>query len=98
MEAFALGRAVVSTTIAGIPELVVPEENGWLVPAGNVAEFVAAMRAVIDAPPERLDEMGRCGQRRVRQSHLASTEALNLLALLEDSLGLSSNDHRPVTQ
>jgi glycosyltransferase involved in cell wall biosynthesis len=97
MEAFALGRAVVSTTIAGIPELVVPEENGWLVPAGNVAELVAAMRAVIDAPPERLDEMGRCGQSRVRQSHLAPTEALNLLERLEDYLGLASDDHRPVT-
>lgn len=98
MEAFALGRAVVSTTIAGIPELVVPKENGWLVPAGNVAELAVAMRAVIDAPPEQLDEMGRCGQKRVRQSHLASTEAMNLLALLEDHLGPTSDDHRPVTQ
>ena len=98
MEAFALGRAVVSTTIAGIPELVVPKENGWLVPAGNVAELAVAMRAVIDAPPEQLDEMGRCGQKRVRQSYLASTEAMNLLALLEDHLGPTSDDHRPVTQ
>lgn len=98
MEAFALGRAVVSTTIAGIPELVVPKENGWLVPAGNVAELAVAMRAVIDAPPEQLDEMGRCGQKRVRQSHLASTEAIKLLALLENHLGPTSDDHRPVTQ
>ena len=35
MEAFALGRPVISTYIAGIPELV-DREPGWLVPAGDV--------------------------------------------------------------
>jgi len=98
MEAFALGRAVVSTTIAGIPELVVPEENGWLVPAGNVAQLAAAMRAVLDAPPEQLDRMGRCGQKRVRRDHLASTEVRNLLELFGRYLSPTSDDDRPVTQ
>ena len=37
MEALALGRPVVSTYIAGIPELVQHGESGWLVPAGSVA-------------------------------------------------------------
>src|ERR1019366_4076899 len=36
MEAYALGRPVLSTFIAGIPELVTPGHNGWLVPAGSV--------------------------------------------------------------
>ncbi|HXI87140.1 MAG TPA: glycosyltransferase, partial [Parvularculaceae bacterium] len=35
MEAFSLARPVISTYIAGIPELVVPGQNGWLVPAGD---------------------------------------------------------------
>jgi len=34
MEAMALQRPVLSTYVAGIPELVVPGENGWLIPAG----------------------------------------------------------------
>ena len=35
-EAFALGRPVISTYIAGTPELVEPGTSGWLVPAGSV--------------------------------------------------------------
>ena len=34
MEAMALRRPVLTTYVAGIPELVRPGENGWLVPAG----------------------------------------------------------------
>ena len=36
MEAMALRRPVISTFVAGIPELVRPGEHGWLVPAGDV--------------------------------------------------------------
>src|SRR5690348_8438632 len=35
MEAMALGRPVISTFVAGIPELVHTGEHGWLVPAGD---------------------------------------------------------------
>ena len=43
MEALAQGRPVISTYIAGIPELVEPGVNGWLVPAGAVEPLVDAM-------------------------------------------------------
>jgi glycosyltransferase involved in cell wall biosynthesis len=36
MEAMALRRPVLSTYVAGIPELVIPGENGWLFPAGSI--------------------------------------------------------------
>ena len=36
MEAMALRRPVITTYVAGIPELVRDGENGWLVPAGDV--------------------------------------------------------------
>ena len=36
MEAMALRRPVISTYVAGIPELIHPGEHGWLVPAGDV--------------------------------------------------------------
>jgi len=69
MEAMAMGRPVISTFIAGIPELVKPGVNGWLVPAGSVPALVDAMAEVLGAPPERLAEMGRRGQAAVRDAH-----------------------------
>ncbi len=82
MEALALGRPVISTFVAGIPELVVPGENGWLVPAGDAAALARAMEAALEAPIERLDAMGRAGARRVREQHLLQTEVAKLDALL----------------
>jgi colanic acid/amylovoran biosynthesis glycosyltransferase len=69
MEAFALGRPVVSTFVAGIPELVEPGKSGWLVPAGSVERLTDALREVIEAPVERLEAMGRVGRARVIERH-----------------------------
>ncbi|MEM1098770.1 MAG: glycosyltransferase family 4 protein [Planctomycetota bacterium] len=77
MEALAMGRPVVSTYIAGIPELV-DDGCGWLVPAGDIDRLTDALRACLSAPPETLDAMGREGARRVRERHHAETEAKTL--------------------
>src|ERR1700722_1112026 len=78
MEALALGRPVVSTYIAGIPELVENGVNGFLVPAGDVTALADAMAAVLAAAPDALTHMGALGCRRVRQQHDASIEAAKL--------------------
>jgi colanic acid/amylovoran biosynthesis glycosyltransferase len=44
MEALALGRTVISTYVAGIPELVESGVNGWLVVAGSVKDLAGAMK------------------------------------------------------
>jgi glycosyltransferase involved in cell wall biosynthesis len=75
MEALALGRPVISTFVAGIPELVAPGESGWLVPAGDVHALAAAMRAALEAPPDMLEQLGRKGAERVRARHDARREA-----------------------
>jgi glycosyltransferase involved in cell wall biosynthesis len=82
MEALAMQRPVVATWVAGVPELVIPGANGWLVPAGNVDELAAAIRAALAEPPQRLDSMGRSGANRVRERHDSRTEAAVLAALL----------------
>lgn len=80
MEALALGKPVVATSIAGIPELVDPA-NGWLVPAGSVDDLAQAIKALLDASPARLMEMGREGQDRVRRMHDPDTNARQLAEL-----------------
>jgi len=69
MEAFALGRPVISTYIAGIPELVEPGVSGWLVPAGSVDQLANAMREALEAPLDRLEQMGRAGRAAVLRWH-----------------------------
>jgi glycosyltransferase involved in cell wall biosynthesis len=75
MEALALGRPVVSTYVAGIPELVENGVNGWLVPAGSADALTAALREVLEAPVARLTEMGRAGAGRVAAMHDARQES-----------------------
>lgn len=86
MESLALGRPVVTTAIAGIPELVEPGVTGWLIPAGSVEHLVDAMRAALTAPPSEMDRMGSAGAARVARQHDASTEAAHLVALFEEAI------------
>jgi glycosyltransferase involved in cell wall biosynthesis len=83
MEALALRRPVISTYVAGIPELVRPGETGWLVPAGDVDELVAAMIQMLDAPLDQLERMGQAGAARVARDHDIRTEVGKLLDLIE---------------
>ena len=80
MEALALHRPVISTCVAGIPELVTPD-CGWLVPAGSVDALADAMREVLRTPAEVLNQMGEAGARRVAEMHNAENEARKLAEL-----------------
>jgi len=82
MEAFAVGRPVISTYVAGIPELVRPGENGWLVPAGNVDELVEALDEALQAPTWRLAEMVASGRDMVYRKHRTVTEGDRLERIL----------------
>lgn len=92
MEALALGRPAITTGVAGIPELVRPGENGWLVPPGSVEALVDAMTEAFDAIDEEIATMGRAGAARVRRNHDAATEAHRLALLFS---GRSSRQQRP---
>jgi len=48
MEAMASGKAVVSTAIGGIPDLVDHGETGVLAAPGDAGSLAAAMRTLID--------------------------------------------------
>lgn len=82
MEALALGRPVISTFIAGIPELVQTGATGWLVQASNVSDLADAMRAALAADPQELARLGTTGRALVVERHSADTEAGKLLALM----------------
>lgn len=86
MEAMAMRRPVVSTYIAGIPELVEDGVTGWLVPAGSVEALSKAMQSLLSASVGELQVMGDAGHDRVRKLHSADTEAAKLACLFRESM------------
>jgi glycosyltransferase involved in cell wall biosynthesis len=65
-EAMATGKPVVSTTVAGIPELVANGETGLLVPPRDVRGLADAMEHLADNENLRGD-FGRAGRLRIEQ-------------------------------
>ena len=83
MEALALSRPVVSTYVAGIPELVEPGICGYLVPPGSVEALTEAMDKILALPISTLEQMGKTGAQRVAQNHDITKEAQKLAALFQ---------------
>ena len=81
MEAMAVRRPVLSTYVAGIPELVIQGENGWLFPAGSVEALVEALEECLKTPTADLNKMGEAGFALARQRHCSDTEAKKLADL-----------------
>ena len=81
MEALALQRPVISTYVAGIPELVAPGECGWLTPAGDVDAIANALIQAMEKSQIELAEMGRKGRQAVMAFHDIDQEAGKLSSL-----------------
>jgi glycosyltransferase involved in cell wall biosynthesis len=68
-EALACGTPVIASAVGGIPEVVVPERTGWLVPPGDARALERAMTEAL-ADGGGLDAM-RAQARRVAEERLA---------------------------
>lgn len=84
MEAMALRRPVLTTYIAGIPELVELGRNGWLFPAGSIDALTAAMEDCVSKPVGALREMGEAAHLRVLERHSIDIEAAKLARMFRD--------------
>jgi len=86
MESLALSRPVLTTYIAGIPELIQRNRSGWLVPAGSVEELAIAMRQILSLPLDKIAEMGKIGAEMVIKQHNATEEAKKLVKLFQSQV------------
>jgi colanic acid/amylovoran biosynthesis glycosyltransferase len=82
MEALALGLPVITTRIAGIPELV-DSACGWLIPPGSIDALADAMNEAITASASLLRNMGQVGRDRVAAQHDAAVNAAGLYQQIE---------------
>ena len=81
MEALALRRPVIATSVAGIPERVEDGQCGYLVGPGDVPALAQAMIRMLGLDAGELDRMGRLGAQKVAANHNSATEARRLAAL-----------------
>jgi glycosyltransferase involved in cell wall biosynthesis len=86
MEAMALNRPIISTYVAGIPEIVQPGRTGWLVAAGDDVALAQAMHEALVAPIAQLTAMGAAGRRHILDQHDVLKEAKKLKILIERSI------------
>jgi len=64
IEALAAGRPVVSTAVGGVPEVVIGDQTGLLVPPDEPAAFAEALLGLL-ADPQRAEQLGQAGRRHV---------------------------------
>ena len=81
MEAMAAGLPVISTNIAGIPEMVVQNETGFLV---QPADPIALAKAIEDVIDDRLlaQRLGEAGHQRAQELFSIEKNVRELCALL----------------
>jgi colanic acid/amylovoran biosynthesis glycosyltransferase len=86
MEAMAMGRPVLTTSVAGITELVRDGQEGWVYPPSSAEAIASAIRDCMEATPERIDQLGQQAKRRCAEQHLIDDSAMKLSALFTTSL------------
>jgi glycosyltransferase involved in cell wall biosynthesis len=72
LEAMAGGLAVVAADVGGIPDIVRPETDGLLFPAGDATGAATAVGRLLKNP-HLIAELGRASQRRADQLTWAIT-------------------------
>ena len=91
-EAMALHRPVISTFIAGIPELVQDGKHGWLVPSGDIDALVDAITQCLTMPLDVLQRMSDAGFERAASLHNVDTETSRLASLIKNDRGAEATD------
>jgi L-malate glycosyltransferase len=82
LDAMACGKPVVATTVGGIPEVVVHEQTGLLVPPRDPPAMAAAIVRLL-ADPGLRRQMGEAGLARVRTHFSAEAMVQNTLRVYQ---------------
>ena len=86
LEAMALGKAVIASRLAGIPEQVLDGKTGYLVEPRNPGELATAISKLMD-DPELAMQMGRDGRVRFQENFTAELAVDRYLKLYQSMTG-----------
>ena len=82
MEAMAAGLPVISTPVAGVPEMVQPGVTGELVPSRDPLALADAIEGIV-AQPEKARRFGAAGRQRAAEQFWIETNVRSLAAILK---------------
>ena len=89
MEAQLSGLPVVATRHAGIPDVVLEGESGFLVDEGDEAAMAQAMVRIV-VQPELAAKLGECGRRRVQEEFTIGHHLNHITKLIEHVIEFNS--------
>jgi glycosyltransferase involved in cell wall biosynthesis len=91
LEAMASGLPVIATAVSGSRDVVVPDESGLLVAAGDVGELADAMDALL-SDRDRALRLGGAARQRVEEQFSARTQARRHAALFHHDPALAGRE------
>ena len=86
MEAMAIGTPVLTTYIAGIPELIISDKNGILFPAGDIDATRKAILEFLSKPEDELILMREQAYQSVDKQHNIAKEAAKLACYFKEGV------------
>ena len=66
LEAMSYGKAIISTSVGGIPEIVKQNENGLLIEPGNLEQIEQSINNLLEHP-ELINEFGAISEQLVQK-------------------------------
>lgn len=84
LEWFAVGRPVVGTLVGSIPELIEPDETGFLVAPNDSAAMAHAIVTLLRTPHQK-ETMGRKAHQQALSKYSAARQKVQLMAVYENS-------------
>lgn len=87
LEAMAAGKIIISTPVGGIPELVIQQQNGFLVPPGDVDSLANAIeQTMLPANEEIMRTISNQNEQRISETFDRQIIYNNLLSLYHQVL------------
>jgi glycosyltransferase involved in cell wall biosynthesis len=85
LEAMACECPVVATAVGGVPEVLVHEGAGWMIPSENHERLTDALRAAMDAPAAELAAMARRAREIVATHFDVRIQMAKIVAIIEQT-------------
>ena len=91
LEAMAWGKPVIASQVMAIPEIVLHEETGLLVPPGDTTSLAQALLRLMQDPP-LCHRLGMAGQRRVERTFTVERMVQQTVCVYDQLLGMSGSN------